>query len=231
MVKDVNFNEYQIKTIQRKVSLDFDTEFNSNSETKQRLHQSVINNLDVLIENSLDQGIKFYEINFLESIKNINTVCTEVEDTINFCKAKISMIEMIYLVIEKNDYVNFNVKCVLSTRTLANGNILSSIKDIFNQLNENIELKYLDGFNDIKNGWAKILIEKNYKFHRFAYFSKFHQKLYSSLAELEVTFFPECGFDLNFFENALDSDVKGISGEKNSSEKICINLLNLYLHQ
>ncbi|RYE13059.1 MAG: hypothetical protein EOP34_09630 [Rickettsiales bacterium] len=127
MTKEQQFNEYQIESIKKKVMLDFDAEKVSKSEKKQKLHLSILNNLDVLIENSLDQGIKFYKINFSEEINNLHLACTEVEDTINFSMAKVSMIEMMYLVIDKNYLGIFNVQCILATRSLANGNILSSI--------------------------------------------------------------------------------------------------------
>ncbi|RYE04900.1 MAG: hypothetical protein EOP33_08205 [Rickettsiaceae bacterium] len=225
-----NLNEYQIKVIKKKLSYDFDSCLRESNKKKEVFSKAFRNHLDVLIQRLSKKGVKFYGLTFkLPEFQSGNweTIHRRTEEIIAFSMKNIEMIEFMYFSIEK-DKNFFQLHCVMGVRSLIGESMLAEIRDVFNQFNDDIVIKHITKFHQIKVWWNFVIKQENFKFHRFVHFSKFYDFIYGSISEHEVTWGDGGCYNMEFYENALYSDIQGIIEKDNIIS--CIQLLGLYFY-
>ena len=101
---------------------------------------------------------------------------------------------------------------------------------VFNEFYEDILIKQLKSFRQIKGYWNYVIKEKNYNFHRFAYYSSFFTEYYNNINEFTVKY--NFNDELNtiwggdFIKDAKCNKIKGIGTLKVTDKILLLYLFN-----
>jgi hypothetical protein len=126
---------------------------------------------------------------------------------------------------------------IIGIRSLIGENniLLNELNKFYlNNYYKDLLIKRLKTFKQINSYWNYVIKEHNFKFHRFARYSKFFDGVYNNFYDLELKFDHETGdpkevYSLDLIENGLWNNLLGIGSKNCIKKRILIYLLNIYL--